>query len=276
MDSIAPWGFFKPGRLAGLFLATTGSLPRTYLGKRIFFGLRGVSRLFLGSSPLDVVRLGAKLRIHASGNVCEGRILFNEAYFDLEERHFLQGVLPRDAVFVDAGANIGGYSFSVAQSRLDAIVLAIEAHPDLFARLTFNVSQNPGLRMRAFHCALAAQDGEVDLFCNEANAGENSIKIESAGGRARKVAARTLLSVLQESGVRRVDALKIDIEGAEDSVLGAFFDAAERALHPTCILIEKSFHRWDYDLFGLLARMGYREVRAFRNNVALMRARDSG
>lgn len=270
MNSIPPWGFFQPGRLAVLLFAATRSLPRNYLGKRVFFVLRRVSRFILGRSPFDVMRFGARLRIHASGNVCEGRILFNEDHFDLEERSFLHAQLPDDAIFVDAGANIGGYSFSVAQSRHHANVLAIEANPDVFNRLQFNVAQNPLLSVRAFNYALAAEDGVVELFCNDGNVGESSLKVIGASGRTRQVVARTLLSVLRESGVARIDALKIDIEGAEDSVLGAFFAEAEPALYPTYILIEKSFALWDYDLLGLLKRIGYQEARAFRNNIALV------
>ena len=79
----------------------------------------------------------------------------------------------------------------------------------------------------------------------------------------------TLLALLRERGIERIDALKIDVEGAEDTVLAPFFRAAPRSLWPELILLEDTRILWGMDLFGLLDQCGYRAVARTRLNVML-------
>lgn len=272
MEPSPPWGHFKPHSTLNFFLNLTNALPRNYAGRRLLFISRRILRIFLGNKTLDVVRLGAKLRIQSAGNICEGRILFNENYFDAEERKFLRDHMTSNAVFIDAGANIGGYSFDLSSTHPNVKILAIEAHPETFARLQLNIANNPQKKIDAIHCALSTESGEATLFINHKNAGENSTRISTAGGTSIIVKARSLLDILQEHRIQKIDALKIDIEGAEDEVLYAFFTKANTAQFPTYILIENLGDRWNFDLIGFLKESGYEIVRDFGNNLVLKRA----
>ena len=71
-----------------------------------------------------------------------------------------------------------------------------------------------------------------------------------------------MLSVLAEAGITAIDALKIDVEGAEDIVLAPFLRDAPQSLLPRLILIEDTRGFWGLDLFALLARRGYTEAGA--------------
>jgi FkbM family methyltransferase len=271
MEPSPPWGHFKPHHALNFFLNLTNALPRNYAGRRLLFIFRKILRIILGNKTLDVVRLGAKLRIQMAGNVCEGRILFNEDYFDAEERKFLRDHLTSNSIFIDAGANIGGYSFDISSTHPNATILAIEAHPETFARLKLNIANNPQMKIEAIHCALSTENGEAILFVNHTNAGENSTRISNIGGTSMTVKARSLLDILKEHRIDKIDALKIDIEGAEDDVLAAFFAKAHTTQFPTYILIENLGDRWNFDLIGFLKQSGYEVVRDFGNNLALKR-----
>jgi FkbM family methyltransferase len=265
------WGAFAPKGAMKALLNTTLNLPMTWAGKRTFYALRRIGRLALGRRPVDVIRFGARMRLHADRNVCEGRILFNPNYFDRKEREFLKEILPEDPVFIDAGANIGGYSFYVCDIRPKAQVVSIEAQDNTFQKLFFNARQNSHMRVHALNCALSDAEGTIRLFINDTNNGETSIRVPEGSRRVVDVQAATLLKVANDLKLKRIDAIKLDIEGAEDVVIGSFFKTAPASLFPTLILIENSQKRWGFNMIDFLGGFNYRKIRDFGGNIVLQR-----
>jgi hypothetical protein len=86
------------------------------------------------------------------------------------------------------------------------------------------------------------------------------------------VLCKTLTAVLTEAGITAVDALKIDVEGAEDLVLAPFLRDAPQHLLPELVLIEDTRGFWQTDVFALLERRGYTVVARSKQNVAFRRA----
>ena len=112
----------------------------------------------------------------------------------------------------------------------------------------------------------------MTLFLDPRNKGEASVKIVSSdNARQVRVLARPLLTVVNEEGLGRIDAMKLDVEGAEDIILQRFFADAPEALWPASIIIERGESRWSVDLLGELAKRGYRGVAGTRNNHILER-----
>ena len=65
-----------------------------------------------------------------------------------------------------------------------------------------------------------------------------------------------------------MDAIKLDVEGAEDLVLGPFFQAASPALWPRLIAMERNAsHGGPRDPTKILADARYREILRTRNNI---------
>jgi hypothetical protein len=64
-----------------------------------------------------------------------------------------------------------------------------------------------------------------------------------------------------------IDALKVDVEGAEDVVLEPFFREAPPALWPRLILCARSDTGWSVDLPRMLSSYGYRETLRSRSNL---------
>ncbi|MGD0719754.1 MAG: FkbM family methyltransferase [Roseiarcus sp.] len=269
------YGAYAPKGLCALILRATRRCSTGWFGKRIAFFLRSMAIKTLAGRPVDIESLGAKMRLYPSNNVAEKRLLFTPQYFDPRERALLAERMRGDFVFLDIGASVGGYAlFAAARGGQRARILAVEPLPEIFERLVYNIGQNNFANVKAVSCALADRDGEIALFVNSTNRGETSIRLISAEPRGTqlRVPAKSLLSLLLEEGYDRVDAIKLDIEGAEDLVLDPFFRDAPEGLWPALIIMEFALLRGGGGLERRLREIGYREILRSAENVAYERA----
>ena len=273
-NDLTPFGKYRPNGVMNRLLRETRACSTSWGGKRRAFFLRAVAVQVLRGRPLDVEALGARMRLYPYNNVCEKRILFTPQYFDEAERRLIAARLTPDAVFLDIGANIGGYTlFAAAHAGPRARILAVEPQPEIFERLVYNIRQNPFGNVKAIACALADRDGDVTLFVDADNRGETSMRIvhsDSAAAQMR-VPAKTLESLVREEGFTKIDIIKLDVEGAEDLILDPFLATAPPSLWPRLVIMEYGSARWAIDLFGLLGERGYTEVLRTRNNIAFER-----
>jgi FkbM family methyltransferase len=270
MDKDSAFGTFAPTGLNRWIVERTRAAADTWLQRRLAFALRRVAIHRLKGKPMDVEAMGARMRLYPYNNVCEKRILFTPQFFDPEERRVIAGRLRPGFVFLDIGANIGGYSMAVAAlAGPGARILALEPQPDIYERLVFNLRLNNFPSVKAVASAVADKDGELTLFIDEDNRGGSSVKIISTAGRGQsfKVPARRLKSLLDSERITEVHAAKLDTEGAEDLILETFFKDAPVSLWPGLLIMERGGGRWHVDLPALLAEHGYRVVRETRNNV---------
>jgi FkbM family methyltransferase len=265
----APYGTYAPPPVLRAALNVTRRLPQTWAGKRAALALRRSVMWTLFGKPVDIESIGARMRLYPYRNVCEGRLLFTPQFFDAEERAFLAAQIRDGFVFVDVGANVGGYSlFVAALAGPRARIIAVEPQPTIFERLVFNIRQNPFGTIKALDCAIADKNGDLTLFIHPDNQGETSVKIVgSTEQEALKVPARTLLQLFRDEGFTRVDAVKLDVEGAEDLIVEPFLRTAPRSLWPRFFLIENGSARWQLDLPAFLEQHGYRLTQTTRLNL---------
>ena len=144
-------------------------------------------------------------------------------FFDLEERAALQDLAQDNAVFIDIGANIGLYSFSTAatfKNYKNTRIISVEPHPIMSRRLAFNIKANPGLPIEPLKIGLGDKNGSMTLITPNNNFGESRLLEpgETADGEIWDVPVRTLLGLVDEKQIARIDGLKIDIEGHEEAV----------------------------------------------------------
>ncbi len=274
MNEPAPFGSYNPSGLAGWIIERTQSLPNNWLGRRLYVFLRRIATPLLKRHPLDVERLGARMRLHPYNNICEKKVLFTPQFFDPDEMELLKARVTDGFIFVDVGANIGAYSlFVAAHAGPHARILAIEPQPDVFDRLVYNIGQNPFGTVKAVACAVADKAGELTMFVDGRNQGESSVKVVAANQDGTiRVPATTLLALVRQEGFSRIDAIKLDVEGAEDIILGPFFRDAPPALYPAFLIVEDGSQQWQTDLPGLLAGKGYRLLVKTRLNFLYERA----
>jgi len=269
MTDPRPFGTYAPTGISRWVLERTRALSDVWLSRRLAFLLRRIAIRSLKGAPLDVETLGAKMRLHPYNNVSERRILFTPQFFDPQERAILEAHIKEGFTFVDVGANIGAYAlFVAARAGATARILAVEPQPEIFDRLTYNIRQNPFGTVKAVACAVADKPGELQLFLDPRNKGESSVKIVGSGqAKAIPVPAVTLLDLLKTEGFNRLDAIKLDVEGAEDIILGPFFRDAPMSLHPSLLLLEDGRGQWQIDLPKLIEENGYELLVQTRRNL---------
>lgn len=232
------------------------------IGKRLLFpSLRG---------PLDIETWGLKTRIDPRKNVTEKRLMFSPSRFELEERELLAQRLKEGDVFVDVGANVGAYSLWASQFiGQSGRIVAIEPQPTVLGRLRANLALNPHLSAQVFACGAGPEQGLMYLSIGSSNEGGASLATISGGKDEIEVVVRPLLSIVQEAGLERIDALKIDIEGFEDRALIPFYTEAPIALRPRLLIVERSEKDWTQDLMAVLREVGYRTLFATKRNYVL-------
>ncbi|MGB8276344.1 MAG: FkbM family methyltransferase [Methylovirgula sp.] len=273
-NDLSVFGRYRPHGAMAYLLASTRAASASWAGMRRAFFLRALAIRALRGRPLDVEAFGAHMRLYPYNNVCEKRILFTPQYFDPAERQLLQSRMRPDFVFLDIGANIGGYSLFVAACAAQrARILAIEPQPEIFERLVYNIRQNPFATIKAIDCAVADRDTEITLFIDPENRGETSMRIINSDveGVKIQVPAKALASIVAEEGFARIDAMKLDVEGAEDLILEPYFREVPETLWPQLLLLEFIPQRWTIDLPALLAELGYRPILRTRHKAAFER-----
>ncbi len=134
--------------------------------------------------------------------------------------------------------------------------------PEAFDRLTYNIGQSAHLNVKALGCAVLDIDGEATLFVNPRNEGESSTRIVNADARLEpvRVPTKTLTTIARDEGYTRIDAIKLDIEGAEDLALVPFFGSAPPSLWPRLLLMEYTLLRAEEALEQRIKNLGYHEI----------------
>lgn len=177
------------------------------------FGIDAVDR----GREFEVERQGLRWRL---GPACamQRRLYYHGALDPYDEREILPLIKP-GSVFFDIGSYYGYYALRAAQRGARAF--AFEPASANFQHLARNVALNPTLSCQAVQLALSDSTGTVAMsVAQEGNRGTGRIGAPSDGSVATEtVATMTLDSFVRERGIERVDALKLDVEGAECQVL---------------------------------------------------------
>jgi FkbM family methyltransferase len=152
--------------------------------------------------------------------------------------------LKEDDVFVDVGANTGYFAIPIAKLVGSAgQVLAFEPAADVAEQLR-RAAREQGVErwMRVYELALGSEDGSTSLRADPDHPDDSTKRslFMSNGPHVAKVAVRSFDGLVASGAVdvsTGVDAIKIDVEGAEMQVLAGMRGTLERA-RPGMIVIE--------------------------------------
>ena len=275
VDDSSPFGTYAPGRLRRQLHASTNRIYTAgWLGRRTFGRLRSLDRIcaFRSGGIVDVERFGLRWRLYVRGNVADSRLLLRPDAFEPVEIASIFGLVNPGFVFVDVGANCGFYALTIAHAVANSgsgQIIAIEPHPGIRQRLEFNVGVNSALSIHVLGCAVGDRNGTAKLSEGVQNLGTS----RTSGDGSIDVELRTLLDIATRRKLERIDAIKIDVEGFEDRVLGPFLRDAPEYLLPRMIVAEHSWSAtWECDWMGHATARGYREhARTRQGNVILVR-----
>lgn len=139
-------------------------------------------------------------------------------------KHFLR----EGQTFIDIGANKG--DFSLLASRIVGQygkVIAFEPHPENCQWLERSVAKNRYHNISVQRLAISDKRGTASLYLGQKSGFHTLLpgKEQRDSGEI-SVSTELLDDLLSDSGIRKVDAIKIDVEGAEKMVL----DGAHRTL----------------------------------------------
>ncbi|MBI1391277.1 MAG: FkbM family methyltransferase [Alphaproteobacteria bacterium] len=275
-DAIEPaFGALAPTAAQEAYRKIAHHLPRNYWGRKfasVLLWLSGARE----RRGFDVEIFGGlKARLHPADNICEKRIYLTPHHWDPEERRLLseaiRGHKGGTYYFVDVGANVGLYFLAaVAAGRAAGVLvrgICIEPDEEVRARLETNLKVN-SLKDEVSVAAVAVGEtcGIASFDVNSRSRGQS--RLLSDGDQ--DVQVFPLLDVVNEAGLKRIDAMKVDIEGHELPALRSFFGNAPDFLRPQFLFVEVSH---DPTLANFLQSVGYEAIYANSLNAVFVDAR---
>ncbi len=174
---------------------------------------------FTPSKELEVsIPLNSKILVSSKDSGL-GLMLRSSGKFEpLQSKRFINSVKQGDVV-LDIGANIGYYS--ILASKLvgkKGKVYAFEPDPQNIKLLYKNIKLNNCRNITVIEAALGSKKGKLDLIQDLSNPGESKLSKKNIANSV-KVKVLTLDQFVKTEKIKKIDLIKIDVEGAEPDVL---------------------------------------------------------
>lgn len=174
--------------------------------------------------PIEM-RHGFSLRLRPNCEYSRRRFVYRIA--EPQEIHFLISNYPDDQkqnwVCVDAGANIGYWSKTLAEVIKVKKVFCFEPEPETFQLLESNLGQSKNAE--SLQLALSSKCGTLQLYVDPHDTGD-STPLCINGRMAFEVPTLSLDEFVARRNLQRLDFVKVDIQGGEID----FFKGAQQAI----------------------------------------------
>jgi FkbM family methyltransferase len=183
--------------------------------------------------------------------------------------HWIGTRLRPGDVFIDVGANIGYFSL-LASRRVGQTgkVVALEASPEIFKHLNRNLALSKCTNVRALNLAVSDRKQSLELFEGPAENIGNTTTVSAWANRYHcrprcQVKAMPLPGMLQPDEVKAARLIKIDVEGAEWSVVTGMTSMLSSCRADLEIIIEvnppilREQGKSCEELLGSLERLGF-------------------
>lgn len=194
--------------------------------------------------------------------------IFLSGDYEPSTRNFIESHVTSGAICFDIGANIGLMTIDFAKKvGPKGQVLAFEPHPEISKVLSANIERNNlSDRVQIFNCGLADANraGLLHTFNdNWSNKGMSSLVSSHCDGLDQKleVPLMTLDRFVADHEIKKIDYIKVDIQGAELLFLKGAKETLTRLL--PCLIMEISSIDLSQagltaeNIFDELIRLGY-------------------
>lgn len=195
---------------------------------------------------------------------------------DFETRTFAGYVRPGDTIF-DVGANYGTFTLAALNDRIRiAAAHLVEPNPAVAACLRVTQRHHDTLPLVVHECAISDRDGEAIFHVPVSSASVHGALDRHEWGETHgifpdnsgtTVAIRTIDSICDERRIRRIDCLKIDVEGHESAVVRGMSRILDRC-PPRVVMCETAIGSDAYESL----RRHYARVDVVTREGALMAA----
>lgn len=189
--------------------------------------------------------------------------LFWYGYYEKPTGLILNKLLKPDSVFVDIGANTGYFSLLAACQATRGRVIAFEPVSFLYNALQANVALNKFDNIEMVKLALGEkEENRIIYLSGPDNEGMSSLsQPENYSGKSEMVKVSTLDKWTAYKEIKKIDVIKIDVEGSELSALKGMKETISR-FHPY-IIIELNPHTLNYfsltpaDVLSFVSEISY-------------------
>ncbi len=188
-------------------------LPRFFRRHKLMLGWMKLT----GESALQLVRI--RDESFGFADMSDGflRLIVIDGDFEADFFRIADALLARGGVFIDAGANYGLLSFGMAGQFSDRVNFHLfEPNPKLVPSIHKSLALYPQMRCKIHQTALSDHEGSVTLLFNPTQSGASHIASDGSGEEA---ASTTLDHYFEREHLKRIELLKMDVEGFEMAVL---------------------------------------------------------
>lgn len=183
----------------------------------------------------------------------DGTLIPTSSLMDYESKTMSTFAPGPGDIVVDIGAYVGRYTLKAIESIGDTgMVIAIEPEPNAYRVLLRNLKLNGAKNVCPINIALSNYDGTCKLYFH-GRPGLGSVVNKT--DEAIVVPCRTLDSLLEELGVKRVNWVKVDAEGAEYKILQGMINTLQKNKRIKCIF---EIHSKSKHLESQLENMDFR------------------
>ncbi len=196
------------------------------------------------------------------------------AYEEYSHANILQLVkqfIPQNPVILEAGACQGEDTIKLSKQWPNGQIHSFEPHPHSFALLQERLKKNaPIANVTCYPLALNDKNGQISFYLNKRNHGSSSLLEASSAFRGVlyddvpiQVKCLTLDDWTKEYGIKNIDFLWIDLEGAELKVLKSGKNILKTV---QAIFTEVNFKEFRVgmtqykDLKAFLTEQGFKEI----------------
>lgn len=199
--------------------------------------------------------------------------LFVYGFYEKNETRYWLKTTRNAKVIVDVGANVGYYSLIASENikKNAGAIYAFEPISKTYARLIENITLNYIDCVKHYKKAISDKTEKISLNVgNDKNWGMSSINNhEHLSGEVEIVECETLDSFCQAENISKIDLIKIDVEGAEYSVLKGMKNVLETH-HPEILIeiFDKHLNKQNVhseDIFNFLWEKGYKSYQIVEN-----------
>ena len=189
--------------------------------------------------------------------------MLNFSNYEEEETKILFRCISPDDVIFDIGANIGWYSLLIASIYPKAQVFAFEPMPQTYNQLCKNIKLNDLKNIETHKIGFFESEKEISFYFNPNLTVATSIKniLDDENIHTVKGHVVKLDSFTQQNEIKKLDFIKLDVEGAELFVIRG---GLETLAQYTPIIFMEMLRKWSAkfgyhpnDLITLIQPLGY-------------------
>ncbi len=153
---------------------------------------------------------------------------FNFGTYEPEDSAMIYALIEPGFTVFDIGGNIGWYTNHIAPLLTDGKIYAFEPIPETYQKLTGNVALNGFKNITLENFAFSDKQDKIKFFYSPAMPGAASAANITGSSQMQELecTTNTVDNYVATSGVKKIDFIKCDVEGAEFMV----FKGAEETL----------------------------------------------